>query len=350
MRVVQVQAARSVVLAPPDGQRAGSITSQTRYLVRLLDGIPLVADDQVRITMIGARAQNSAWWETSPSGPVVMGANTAIRIAGDGKERAHNTITYEDIGGLRREIKRIREMIELPLRYPEVFERLGIEPPKGVLLYGPPGTGKTLIARAVADETSAYFIHVNGPEVIDKMYGQSEAQLRGIFDEARRKAPAIIFIDEIDAIAPRRTDLSGDRQVERRVVAQLLAIMDGLESRGNVIVIAAYQHPGLAGPSAAPPRRFDREIEIGVPDREGRREILDIPHARYAAHRRCKPGSPGQYDARVRGCRHGGTVSRGRDERSAALDARDRFLTIAGTLRTFDGPGGLPERLRRRPL
>jgi transitional endoplasmic reticulum ATPase len=276
VRVVQAQAARSVVLAPPDGQRSGSITSQTRYLVRLLDGIPVLAEDQVRIALIGAHAQNFRVVETSPGGPVLINANTAVRIAGEGRGRARNTITYEDIGGLRREIKRIREMIELPLRYPEVFERLGIEPPKGVLLYGPPGTGKTLIARAVADETSAHFIHVNGPEVIDKMYGQSEAQLRGIFDEARRKAPAIIFIDEIDAIAPRRTDLSGDRQVERRVVAQLLAIMDGLESRGNVIVIAATNIPDTLDPALRRPGRFDREIEIGVPDRAGRREILDI--------------------------------------------------------------------------
>ncbi|MCL5996296.1 MAG: CDC48 family AAA ATPase [Chloroflexi bacterium] len=273
---VKAQPARAIVLAPADGQRAGSITSQTRYLVRLLDGIPVISDDQVRVAMIGARAQTFRVIETTPAGPVLINANTVIRIAGEGKASARDTITYEDIGGLRREIKRIREMIELPLRYPEIFERLGIEPPKGVLLYGPPGTGKTLIARAVADETSANFLHVNGPEIIDKMYGQSEAQLRGIFDDARRKSPAIIFIDEIDAIAPRRTDLSGDRQVERRVVAQLLALMDGLESRGNVIVIAATNIPDTLDPALRRPGRFDREIEIGVPDRSGRREILDI--------------------------------------------------------------------------
>lgn len=281
VRAVKAQAARVLVLASADGQKATSMASQARYLLRLLDGIPVTVGDQVRITLIGARAQNLRVVETTPAGPVLVNAATTIRIAGEGKAnaatgRVRDTITYEDIGGLRREIKRIREMIELPLRYPELFERLGIEPPKGVLLYGPPGTGKTLIARAVADETSAYFVHVNGPEIIDKMYGQSESNLRGIFEEARRKAPAIIFIDEIDAIAPRRTDLSGDRQVERRVVAQLLAIMDGLESRGNVIVIAATNIPDTLDPALRRPGRFDREIEIGVPDRAGRREILDI--------------------------------------------------------------------------
>ncbi|NTW97766.1 MAG: AAA family ATPase, partial [Oscillochloris sp.] len=171
---------------------------------------------------------------------------------------------------------RIREMIELPLRYPEVFERLGIDAPKGVLLYGPPGAGKTLIARAVANETSAHFVTINGPEIIDKLYGASEANLRGIFEDARKKAPAIIFIDEIDAIAPKREDLSGDRQVERRVVAQLLALMDGLESRGNVIVIAATNLPNSLDPALRRPGRFDREIVISVPDKDGRHEILEI--------------------------------------------------------------------------
>ena len=281
VRVVPAQVARTVVLTPADGQKAAGMAAQARYLVRLLDGIPITVDDQVRITMIGARSQNLRVVETTPPGPVLVNASTTIRVTGEGKatdnkHKGHSAITYEDIGGLRREIKRIREMIELPLRYPELFERLGIEPPKGVLLYGPPGTGTTMIARAVADETSAYFVHVNGPEIIDKMYGQSEAQLRNIFEEARKKAPAIIFIDEIDAIAPKRTDLSGDRQVERRVVAQLLAIMDGLESRGNVIVIAATNIPDTLDPALRRPGRFDREIEIGVPDRAGRREILDI--------------------------------------------------------------------------
>jgi len=170
-------------------------------------------------------------------------------------------------------------MIELPLKYPELFERLGVDAPKGVLLHGPPGTGKTLIARAVAHETSSSFFHINGPEVIDKFYGASEAQLRGIFEEAAKKAPSIIFIDEIDAIAPKREEMSGDRQVERRVVAQLLALMDGLKGRGNVIVVAATNIPNTLDPALRRPGRFDREIIIGVPDKAGRREILDI-HSR----------------------------------------------------------------------
>ncbi len=276
---VAVQPARTVVLAPLEGLRTAPGAAQARYLARLLDGIPVTPGDQVRVDLFGTRAQTFTVVETAPSGPVLIGPATAIRLASEGARQERGTITYEDIGGLRREIRRIREMIELPLRYPEVFERLGIDPPKGVLLHGPPGCGKTLIARAVANETSAYFTHVNGPEVIDKWYGASEAHLRNIFEEARRHAPAIIFIDEIDAIAPKREEMSGDRQVERRVVAQLLALMDGLESRGNVIVIAATNIPNTLDPALRRPGRFDREIAIGVPDKDGRREILEI-HSR----------------------------------------------------------------------
>jgi transitional endoplasmic reticulum ATPase len=275
---VEVQPAEAAVLAPVEAMRAAPNAAQTRYLARLLDGIPVVADDRVRVDLFGTRAQTFSVVETTPAGPVLIGPATAIRLAGGqaGRREAPGALTYEDIGGLRREIRRIREMIELPLRYPEVFERLGIDPPKGVLLHGPPGCGKTLIARAVAHETSAHFVHVNGPEVIDKWYGASEASLRKIFDEAQRRAPSIVFIDEIDAIAPKREEMSGDRQVERRVVAQLLALMDGLESRGNVIVIAATNIPNTLDPALRRPGRFDREIAIGVPDKDGRREILDI--------------------------------------------------------------------------
>ncbi|MBX0328862.1 CDC48 family AAA ATPase [Oscillochloris sp. ZM17-4] len=273
---VESQPARSLALAPAEGVPAGQVSAQARYLAKLLDGIPVVAGDRVRVNLFGTRAQSFSVVETSPPGPVLIGPATAIRISGEGGGRERGTITYEDIGGLRRETRRIREMIELPLRYPEVFARLGIDAPKGVLLYGPPGAGKTLIARAVANETSAHFVTINGPEIIDKLYGASEANLRGIFEDARKKAPAIIFIDEIDAIAPKREDLSGDRQVERRVVAQLLALMDGLESRGNVIVIAATNLPNSLDPALRRPGRFDREIVISVPDKDGRREILEI--------------------------------------------------------------------------
>jgi transitional endoplasmic reticulum ATPase len=195
------------------------------------------------------------------------------RQGGDARPGTH---TYGDIGGLHREVRRIREMVELPLRCPELFARLGIQPPKGVLLHGPPGCGKTLIARAVAHETSARFFHVAGPEIIDQWYGASEAHLRRVFEAAARQAPAIIFLDEVDAIAPKREQLSGERQAERRLVAQLLTLMDGLEARGDVVVIAATNIPDSLDPALRRPGRFDRELAIGVPDRAGRREILSI--------------------------------------------------------------------------
>ena len=273
---IEVQPARALVLSPVESLRTAPGAAQARYLARLLDGIPVTPGDRVRVNLFGTRAQNFNVVETTPSGPVLIGPTTTIRLAGQGTSAERGTITYEDIGGLRRELRRIREMIELPLRYPEVFERLGIDPPKGVLLHGPPGCGKTLIARAVAHETSAHFIHINGPEIIDKWYGASEAHLRNIFEEASRHAPSIIFIDEIDAIAPKREEMSGDRQVERRVVAQLLALMDGLESRGQVMVIAATNIPNTLDPALRRPGRFDREISISVPDRDGRQEILEI--------------------------------------------------------------------------
>ncbi|MEM2027964.1 MAG: CDC48 family AAA ATPase, partial [Candidatus Bathyarchaeia archaeon] len=183
-------------------------------------------------------------------------------------------VTYEDIGGLKEQIQRIREMVELPLRHPEIFQRLGIDPPKGVLLHGPPGCGKTLLAKAVANESDAYFISINGPEIMNKFYGESEARLREIFQQAQQNAPSIIFIDEIDAIAPKREEVTGE--VERRVVAQLLALMDGLSERGNVIVIGATNRPNAIDPALRRPGRFDREIEIGIPDKQGRYEILVI--------------------------------------------------------------------------
>ncbi len=280
VRRIEVQPAQAVLLRPLDAGIRSSMTSdQSRHLARLLSSTPLVAGDQVRVHLLGTRAQTFQVLSTTPNGPVLMRSNTAVRFASDenGKpQRTQGTVTYEDIGGLRRELQRIREMIELPLRYPEVFERLGIAPPRGVLLHGPPGCGKTLIARAVAYETSAHFLHINGPEIIDKWYGASEAQLRTLFEQARRQAPAIIFIDEIDAIAPKREDMGSNQQVERRVVAQLLALMDGLDARGDVVVIAATNLPNALDPALRRPGRFDREIAIGVPDKIGRREILEI--------------------------------------------------------------------------
>ncbi|MEM3602734.1 MAG: CDC48 family AAA ATPase, partial [Candidatus Bathyarchaeia archaeon] len=183
-------------------------------------------------------------------------------------------VTYEDIGGLSEEVQRIREMVELPLRHPELFERLGIEPPKGVLLHGPPGCGKTLLAKAVANEAEANFYSINGPEIMSKFYGESEARLREIFQQAQQNAPSIIFVDEVDAIAPKREEVSGE--VEKRIVSQLLTLMDGLRSRGQLVVIAATNRPNAVDPALRRPGRFDREIEIGIPDRKGRLEILQI--------------------------------------------------------------------------
>ncbi|HEX9196630.1 MAG TPA: CDC48 family AAA ATPase, partial [Candidatus Bathyarchaeia archaeon] len=183
-------------------------------------------------------------------------------------------VTYEDIGGLHSEIQRIREMVELPLRHPELFQRLGIEPPKGVFLYGPPGCGKTLLAKAVANESDANFYVISGPEIMSKFYGESEARLREIFQKAQETAPSIIFIDEMDAIAPKREEVTGE--VERRVVAQLLSLMDGMGARGNIIVIGATNRPNAIDPALRRPGRFDREIEIGVPDKMGRYEVLQI--------------------------------------------------------------------------
>jgi transitional endoplasmic reticulum ATPase len=268
--------ARTVVLTPDRAAAAGPKLDR-RYLARLIQGLPVVAKDVVRINPVGAQNHSYTVAKTDPAGPVVIEPSTVIRVEGAGARES--AVTYEDIGGLSRQVRRVREMIELPLKHPEVFLHLGIEAPKGVLLYGPPGTGKTLIARAVAHEVGVQFFHVNGPEIIDKLYGQSEAHLRNMFKEAEAAAPAIIFIDEIDAIAPKRGALSGERQVERRVVAQLLALMDGLKARGQITVIAATNMPDELDPALRRPGRFDREIEIGVPDAEGRLEILEI-HSR----------------------------------------------------------------------
>ncbi|MGY8745338.1 MAG: CDC48 family AAA ATPase [Candidatus Poseidoniales archaeon] len=247
---------------------------------RGLNKRPVVAGDRIFIPgmTLFAEALPFAVLQTTPKGIVQVNSDTEIIIkdeAIDDEEVGQSQgITYEDIGGIGTQLLKVREMIELPLKHPELFRRLGIDPPKGVLLHGPPGTGKTMIAKAVATETNAHFTSINGPEIISKYYGESEKQLREIFDEASENAPAIIFIDEIDSICPKREDVSGE--VERRVVAQMLTLMDGMKGRDNVIVIGATNRRDAIDPALRRPGRFDREIEIGVPDRDGRKEILDV--------------------------------------------------------------------------
>jgi transitional endoplasmic reticulum ATPase len=270
--------ATAVVLAPITSSKVFLAGEDAKYLARVLEGLPLTLGDRIRATSpFGSRYQEFAVADASPKGVVVIGPQTLIKVQGGATPpREKVGTTYEDIGGLRKEINKIREMIELPLKHPELFQRLGIEAPKGVLLHGPPGCGKTLIARAVANETDAAFFHVSGPEVIHKFYGESEAHLRAIFDKAKQNAPAIVFLDEIDAIASKREEIRGDQQVERRVVAQLLALMDGLQSRGEVIVIGATNIPDTLDPALRRPGRFDREMVISVPDKNGRWEILQV--------------------------------------------------------------------------
>ena len=267
----------AVVALAPITTRGTLKERDTGYIGKLLEGLPVTAGDKVRATLFGTRYQEFSVADTSPKGVVIIHSTTTIKIKGEGaREKEGVGITYEDIGGLHKETQKIREMIELPLKYPEVFERLGIDAPKGVLLHGPPGCGKTLIARAVANETSAHFIHMSGPEVIHKFYGESEAHLRAIFEEASAHAPSIVFLDEIDAIASKREEVRGDQQVERRVVAQLLALMDGLKSRGEVVVIGATNIPNVLDSALRRPGRFDREITISIPDKNARLEILHI--------------------------------------------------------------------------
>ena len=246
-----------------------------RYLADALESVPLIKGDNVMVPYFGGRLTFQVIGVTPAADAVLVTQKTSFHIAEKGETlRGVPQVTYEDIGGIRNEIKKVREMIELPLRHPEIFEKLGIEAPKGVMLYGPPGTGKTLLAKAVANESNAHFISISGPEIMSKFYGESEARLREIFKEAREKAPSIIFIDEIDSIAPKREEVTGE--VERRVVSQMLSLMDGLEARGKVIVISATNRPNAIDPALRRPGRFDREIEIKVPDKKGRSEVLQI--------------------------------------------------------------------------
>ncbi|HOV51765.1 MAG TPA: CDC48 family AAA ATPase [Methanothrix sp.] len=269
----QARPARKIVLAPT---RQIRLMGGPQYLLRMLEGRAVVKGEMLRVEMIN-NSLNLAVVSTLPVGPVLVTHETIISITRETLEELAlhvRDISYEDIGGLSREIREIREIIEVPLRHPELFSKLGINPPRGVLLHGPPGTGKTLIARAVASETDANFVSISGPEIVSKFYGESEQRLRQIFEEAQKGAPSIIFIDEIDSIAPKREEVSGD--MERRVVAQLLALMDGLSSRGEVIVIAATNRPNALDPAIRRGGRFDREIEIGIPSKNGRLEILYV--------------------------------------------------------------------------
>ncbi|MBV8821155.1 MAG: CDC48 family AAA ATPase [Chloroflexi bacterium] len=309
VRKAKVHTAEKVTVLPLSSG-APIQEADLQYIARYLVGLPVVIGDLLRIGTPGAAPRELLVISTTPATPaytlhkrntgemptlemptppqptndveaVLVQAGTVVRAQARGAASSTpGRVSYEDIGGLGKELQRIREMIELPLKYPAVFDRLGVEPPKGVLLYGPPGTGKTLIARVVAAETNAAFFVINGPEIINKFYGESESRLRSIFQEAQRRAPSIIFIDELDALAPKRTEIGGE--VERRIVGQLLALMDGLASRGQIVVIGATNQPNALDSALRRPGRFDREIMLRVPDVRGRMEILRI-HSRDAA-------------------------------------------------------------------
>ena len=282
VRKAQVRPAQKVSLAPLLEQQSGRVQfgpGIDEIILRGLNRRPLTKGDAVIVpglTLMGGRLV-FAVTGVQPKGIVQIQADTQVQVLEEPvkeEDLRATGIAYEDIGGLKEELRRVREMIELPLKHPELFEALGIDPPKGVLLYGPPGTGKTLLAKAVANESGAHFIGIQGPEIMNKYYGESEAHLRQIFEEAEANSPSIIFIDELDSIASKREETQGE--VERRVVAQLLTLMDGLQARGQVIVIAATNRPDAIDPALRRPGRFDREIEIGIPDYDGRREILQV--------------------------------------------------------------------------
>jgi transitional endoplasmic reticulum ATPase len=308
IRKARVQNAEKISLLPLSSGTPIQ-ESDLQYIARYLIGLPVTIGDLLRVGTPGTTPREFLIIGTTPATPsytlhrrttgelpiveenpsasaevdaVMVRSETIVRAQARGATNggAPKHVGYEDIGGLGKEIQRIREMLELPLKYPAVFDRLGVEPPKGVLLYGPPGTGKTLIARVVASETNAAFFIINGPEIINKFYGESEQKLRNVFQEAQRRSPSVIFIDEIDALAPKRAETGGE--VERRIVGQLLALMDGLESRGQIVIIGATNQPNALDPAIRRPGRFDREIALRVPDMRGRMEILHI-HSRDAA-------------------------------------------------------------------
>ncbi len=278
IKKIPYKIATTVLITPLDLTYVVPEGNELDQFPKILQGLPVLIGDRINVPFLTGKDRFFLVEATSPSGGVLINAKTKFLLKKlDYSIEAPSHVSYEDVGGLERELKLIREMVELPLRYAEVFEKLGVEAPKGVLLYGPPGTGKTLIARAIASETKLHFTRVNGPEIIHKFYGESEARLREIFEDATRNAPSIIFIDEIDAIAPKRAEVLGD--VEKRVVAQLLALMDGMVSRGQVVVIGATNIPEMIDPALRRPGRFDREMALPVPNAEGRQAILRI-HSR----------------------------------------------------------------------
>ena len=285
IRKAEAEKAEKLVLAPPEeasvqfgSDAAGMVKRQIlKRPVVERDIVPVMSSTNHPFMRSPGQAIPLIAVETEPEGVCLITEDTDVELREEpisGFEKTGGGITYEDIGGLENEIQRVREMVELPMKHPQIFQKLGIEPPQGVLLHGPPGTGKTLLAKAVANETSASFFSIAGPEIISKYYGESEQQLREIFEDAKDESPSIIFIDELDSIAPKREDVTGE--VERRVVAQLLTMMDGLEARGQVVVIAATNRVDSVDPALRRPGRFDREIEIGVPDEVGRKEIMQI--------------------------------------------------------------------------
>ena len=278
IRRIETKEAQQITLAPTEPLR---IMGAEEYLASFLEGQLVTKGDVIPLNVMGQRI-DLVVISTAPGGPVIISQKTDVIVSEETAEAVAAareggdmpSITYEDIGGLRDEVTKVREMIELPLRHPELFRRLGVEAPKGVILHGPPGTGKTLLAKAVANETNANFYTIGGPEIMSKFYGESEERLRNVFQEAQKNAPSIIFIDELDSIAPKREEVSGE--VERRIVAQLLSLMDGLKARGKVVVIGATNRMHAIDPALRRPGRFDREIEIGVPDRDGRLDVLEI--------------------------------------------------------------------------
>jgi transitional endoplasmic reticulum ATPase len=274
IKKVDAREAKKITIAPTEPLR---ITGGEEYLKQILENRVISRGDLIPLGIMGRRINLIVTGFQPPAAAVIVVPSTQVVLSEKpAKDLAMEIpqVTYEDIGGLTDEIRKVREMIELPLRYPELFERLGVEAPKGILLHGPPGTGKTLLAKAVASETNANFSSISGPEIMSKFYGESEGRLREIFDHAQENAPSVIFIDELDSIAPKREEVTGE--VEKRVVSQLLALMDGLQSRGKVVVIGATNRPNALDPALRRPGRFDREIELGVPNKDGRLQVLQI--------------------------------------------------------------------------